>query len=229
MMTATRSRLTACCFMAYLLLHCSQQSWAQSERPVEISHDGLSSIQLNDVDAAWARTDIDLHRYNKIILEEAGIQYRLAGNTAGTQQERKVADELILSKEQKQQLKAVVSNAFNQELQRSKKFTLVSEPGPNTLLIRGGLLDVVAKKPAATRDSGTLVYVSEIGEASLVLEIFDSQSGTILARAIDHGVAGRPNAVSLGNTLTTWIEVEKVAKQWARTLRTHLETFCAMQ
>lgn len=230
-MNSVRSSLLLICISGCIFLACTEQSVALNEQLTEITHDGLSSVQLKNVDAAWARTDIDLHKYDKIILEQAGIHYRLGTDSThggSVNATRRAADEFVLTEEQKQQLKTIVSNAFSSELRRSKRFTLVNEPGPGTLLIRGALLDVVAKKPAAA-NKGSLVYVSQIGEATLVLEIFDSQTGTILARAIDHGIAGKPNAVTLGNMYTTWSEVEKVATQWARTLRVHLEAFCALK
>lgn len=212
---------------ASMLIACSQQPSMASKPASETTRDGLVSVQLSDVDTAWARPDIDLHNYKNIILEEAGIQYRQPGTAADANSpgaEKINVDEFMLSDTQKQQLRAIVSGAFIDELRNSERFSITTTPGPDTLLIRGALLDVVAKKPAAT-NNGALVYVSEIGGATLMLEIFDAQSGTLLARAIDHDIAGKPDAVTLGNTVTTWTEVKKVAQHWARTLRQHLEAF----
>ena len=38
---------------------------------------------------------------------------------------------------------------FEEEIAKSKHFTVVEEPGPDTLIIRGGLLDIISKVPPA--------------------------------------------------------------------------------
>lgn len=72
-----------------------------------------------------------------------------------------------------------------EELQKSDRFRIVDKPGPNTLIVSGGLLDVTSQVPPKQVGSSSRIYLSSIGDATLVLEIRDSETNRILARAVD--------------------------------------------
>lgn len=79
-------------------------------------------------------------------------------------------------------------------------FTLVKELGPDVLLIRAGLLDIVSFVPPE-RIGRSEIYLTEIGQVTLVLELRDSITNAILLRAIDrdsigdHGMMQNSNKV----------------------------------
>ena len=100
-----------------------------------------------------------------------------------------------MTEAQRERLLATVREAFLKELGKSTRFTLVDEPGPDVLMIRGTLLDVVSFVPPDTAGR-TEVFLSSVGEATLVLEVRDSITHAIFARAVD-----RDAAASMGRTL----------------------------
>ena len=56
-------------------------------------------------------------------------------------------------------------------------------------MIRAGLLDVVSFVPPDPVGGRTEIYLSRVGEATLVLEIRESESGATLIRAVDRRAA----------------------------------------
>ena len=118
--------------------------------------------------------------------------------------------------------KQLVFNVFVEELRKSKRFTFADEPGPDVLLIRGGLLDVVSYVPPDSLGRVDF-FLREVGEATLVLEIRDSVSEAILARAVDRRTAETAGQLMKSNQTNNAIEVEQVIRQWGSMLRKRLD------
>ncbi|HSG91361.1 MAG TPA: DUF3313 family protein [Pseudomonadales bacterium] len=182
------------------------------------THDGLYPIDNASFDSVWARADLDLAPYDRIMLEGVGIQYRpVAGGAA-----RGSRTAFPLDAAQKQRLAEEMSSAFATEFGKSQRFAITDTAGPDVLLIRGGLLDVVSSVPPQT--AGRVdIYLESVGSATLVLEIVDAQSGTVLVRALDRRAAERRGLPMRSSPVTNWSEVRQLAHFWARTLRERLD------
>jgi hypothetical protein len=190
----------------------------------EPTHDGLYAVKNSRADEAWARPGFDLSRYDKIMLEDAGIEYRPGGDSSRTTVARsRSAGPYEVTQEQKSRLESVLMQAFHQELGRSEVFEIVNEPGPEVLLVRGSLLDVVSNVPPEPVGV-TDIYLTSVGEASLVIELRDSVTNAILARAVDRRAAERPGGnLFESNRVTNTTEVRRLAQTWASVLRVRLE------
>ena len=113
-----------------------------------------------------------------------------------------------------------------EELQKSDRFRIVDEPGPNTLIVAGGLLDVTSQVPPTRVGSSSRIYLSSIGDATLVLEIRDSETNRILARSIDRRAA-EPigSSFQTSNSVSDTAEIRRLIRYWATGLREALDGF----
>jgi hypothetical protein len=68
------------------------------------------------------------------------------------------------------------------------------------------------------------IYLSSVGEATLVIEARDSLSGETIFRAIDRRAAERMGEMINANAVTSWAEVRRMARRWATRLRDGLES-----
>ena len=154
-----------------------------------VSFDGLHEIDNSRADIAWARPDIDLSSYSSILPVSLGIEYTEVANKANTAVTRTQRGPYFIDDKARAEFEALVSEIFMEELQKSDRFRIVDERGPNTLIVAGGLLDVTSQVPPTRVGSSSRIYLSSIGDATLVLEIRDSETNRILARAIDRRAA----------------------------------------
>ncbi len=191
--------------------------------PDEMSYDGLYPVKGTRVTQAWARSDLDLRSYNKILLQGAGIQYRPVKSTGyrGTAG-HSGKNEFPLDEQQKERVAAAASEAFRSELAKIKSLEIVSEPGPDVLIVRGALLDVVSRVPPEPIGRGN-TYLDSVGEATLVIELADSQSGSVLVRAVDRRAAQQTGWMTESTSVTNAAEVRRLFSGWARLVRTALE------
>ena len=86
----------------------------------------------------------------------------------------------------------------------------------------GGLLDVVSRVPPDTVGRSR-IWIESVGEATLVLEVRDSQSNAIFARAVDRRAAERNQQLMESNTVTNRAEVRRLGRRWGGMLREGLE------
>ncbi len=179
-----------------------------------LSYDGLAKVKNPAAGDAWIRPYFTLTGYTKIMLAGAGIQYRPIP--------RSDRDRTFpLTEKQQTRLREVVGAAFKTELEKSTRFQIVTEPGPDVLTIWGGLIDVVSFVPPEPNSRGG-IYLRSVGEATLVLEIRDSESNATLVRAIDRRAANNTMTFK-SSTVSNWSEVQRLARSWATTLRERLD------
>lgn len=181
----------------------------------EKSFDGLLRVENARAGAVWMRRDFDVSGYAKVRFVGAGVEFRPVRASA-TQRA------VPVSEAQEARLLEILSDAFRDELARSKRFALVDESGPDALTLWVGLLDVVSYVPPQPSGRGD-VFLRSLGEATLVVELRDSLSHASLARVMDRRAIERSDTTLRANTVTTWSEVRRVARSWARIVVTRLD------
>ena len=204
-----------------LLMGCTTISDTPPELGSDETFDGLREVRNTRATRAWMRPGFDISHYNKVTLEGAGVEFRPVRATSASRA-RSGQRQFPVTEEQEERLIEAVREAFHNELASSEVFELVDHEGPDVLLIWGGLLDVVSFVPPDPIGRGD-IYLDKVGEATLVVELRDSESNATLARIMDRRAAARAGGGSHSNPVTNWAEVRRMAQQWARTLRARLE------
>jgi hypothetical protein len=207
-----------------ILAGCSSAPPTIQEGPdAEVSYDGLHVVDNSAFKAAWADPDIDFSRYNKIMPGGAFFEYRAVKKTSGTTRAISSQSEFYIDDKAREKLKEVVSEIFNEELAKSSRFTVTDAPGPDVLIIRGGLHDIVSNVPPEIIGRGD-VYLSSVGEITLILEVVDSMSGEVIVRAVERRALDRSGMAMRSSTVNTWAEVRRVTRRWATKLRDGLDS-----
>jgi len=216
------------CLSASVFVGCASSAPTIDTSPeAEVTFDGLYPVKGGRMDGAWARPDFSIEQYSKVMLQGVGVEYRPGGSKSRTLSTSRSGEYFDLTPEQKARFEEEVRKAFTEELAKGEHFELVTEPGPDVLLIRGGLLDVVSFVPPEPMTSGN-IYLSRVGEATLVLEIRDSMTGAILLRAVDRRAAeDAARMFSNSNRVTNASEVRRLARIWGQILREGLDRFMA--
>mgnify|MGYP001182185723 FL=1 len=184
------------------------------------TYDGMVPVRDSGMKEAWVKPDINISSYRQILLLPTEVQFRAVRPGAGTSLSRSQDLEFPLSPAAQKRLVDTVTEVFRKELALSSNLTLATEPGPDVLLLRISLLDIVSRMPPEG-PGRTEIFLDEIGAATLLLELQDSLSGETLARAVDRraadpvdGLYGQGTLARV-NSVTAWSEVRRVARRWA--------------
>lgn len=198
----------------------------QTGPDAEVTYDGLHRVDNSAFRDSWADPDIDWTRYNKIMPGGAFFEFRAVKKSSSSNLSRASStdNEYWIEEKDRKKLEQEVSDIFNEEVSKSSRFTRTDKPGPDVLIIRGGLQDIVSRVPPDMIGRGE-IFLTSVGEATLILEVVDSQSGEVIARSVDRRNAERGGREMIrANTVTTWAEVRRLARSWATKLRDGLDS-----
>jgi hypothetical protein len=214
-------RITLAVFALILIGACASEPTVPTGPDAEMSFDGLTKVDNSKMGSAWVKPDLDLSGYTKILPVNAGIEYRAVKSVSRVGRRTSSTNEFPLDEKQKVKIEAAVTEVFQSEFDKIKYFTRADTPGPDTLIIVGKILDLVSNVPPEPMGRGD-IYLTKVGEATLVLEIKDSQSGEMFARAIDR--AGfSPAVATRSNVVTNTSELKRQARKWASLLVKRLD------
>lgn len=220
-------RLTTPLIFAVVLVACTTAPpTIQTGPDAELSFDGLHKVDNSQADVAWARPDFDISGYTKIWLVGAGIEYRQVKDRGRSTIARSQGGPYFIDDKSRAQFEELVGKVFKEEFEKIEKYELVDGPGPDVLMIRGGLLDVTSYVPPDPIGGRSYIYLSSVGEATLVLELRDSETGTILARSVDRRAAETIGGTfTRSNSVTNSAEARRLIRFWATRLREGLDGF----
>jgi len=156
------------------------------------------------VESAQISTDADFSKYDSLLAEDMGIFF--PQNAAS-------------SDEDTQRIRQIFRTAFIAELQG---YDIVQEPGPRTMAVQASLIDLRnssgAPLPGMRREVRDMAAA---GSIVFLMEMKDSESGAILARAADSATA--PTLAATAGTDTDWSSVQSAAEKWAALFRQFLD------
>jgi hypothetical protein len=186
------------------------------EQPSGPAWDGLVEVEASRSARVWLMPGIDMSTYTSMRVEGAGIQFR------PVKRRGRNAREFQISEQDRQRLQETAQGIFTEELSKTERFEVVETDGPHTVIVRGALLDVVSNVPP-DRAGRSDNFVSVFGEATLAIEILDSESQAVIARAVERRAAQPPGGrMERANAVTTRAEVRRLLRRWAERLRTVL-------
>jgi hypothetical protein len=157
-----------------------------------------------NVESAQIAVDADFSKYDRLQAEEMGIYF-----PAGVAMR---VDDL-------QRLRGTFRSAFLAELEG---YSISREPGPTTMQVQASLIDL--RGSAGTDVSSLRRDIRDIatsGSLVFLMEMRDSTSGRVLARAADS--ARTPALGTDAGTDTDWQAVDDAAAHWARLFRQFLD------
>ncbi len=203
-----------------LLAGCAAQPEMQTGPDAEVTADGLVRVDNALFSQTYVRPGINLRQYRSILPELLGIDYRDVVTNPDERFPASGRNEYALTEGQKQNLEELIHEVFAEAFADSKHFTVVDQPGEGVLAVKGGFTDVVSFVPPQ-RPQRDQIYLSELGQGTLVLELSDSLSGESLVRAADRKRV-EPSRTTLmlreTNPVINRQEVRRLLKRWATQL-----------
>jgi len=195
----------------------------QTGPDAEVSYDGLHVVDNSVFKMAWADPDADWARYDQYISGGGVYEFRAVKKGNNTYSARSSQTEFWIDDADRAKLEEETSNIFREELAKSERFTMTDTPEANVLIIRGALHDIVSNVPPDMVGRGE-VFLSSVGEATLILEAVDSLSGEVIFRAVERRAAAPTTGGVRANSVTTWSEVRRMVRRWATTLQKGMDS-----
>lgn len=121
-------------------------------------------------------------------------------------------------------LAALAREEFVRQLQSKGGYPVVDAPGPDVLEVRASIINLDVRAPDVNGGPNMRSYVLTAGEGTLVAELRDSQTGTLLARVVDRRETREYPDLIIANRVTNSAEARDLVSRWSRLLRRYLDT-----
>ena len=192
---------------------------AKKSKPPETSHDGLVLVKKSKVDIAYALPGADLSGYSKVMLLKPHIAFI---KNWQRDQNRSTHTGRVSDKDMQRMIsrgKDLFGHVFFDVLEENG-YPVVSEAGADVLLVRPAIINLDVAAPDIRTAGRSTTYSASAGQATLYVELYDSVTGQILARATDRKV-DRNNDIRWTmsrSSVSNQADATRALKYWAELL-----------
>jgi len=190
------------------------------------THDGLKQVPDSKVAAAYIDPDADFGTYNKIVILDCHVAFKKNWQ----RDQKKTGSHVSVSSSDMEKIKAEVAGLFREvfveELSKDGGYEIVHSAGDDVLLVRPAIIDLDVTAPDTMAAGRSRTYTTNSGAATLFVELYDSVTGDILARAADRKSAEKAGGyLSYSNRVTNKADARRMMRSWAKLLRERLDEF----
>jgi len=176
---------------------------------------GLRRLPNSVMAHAWVRPGIEFRDFHAVLVLPTSVSFR--------PEPRSLYDEYALSESQQRTVRNIVGAALESELKELPGLSITTSPGRHVLVLETALIDIVSHVPPEPAGRSA-TFVRHLGEATFVVELRDSMTHEVVARAIERRTIAA-STVHRSNRAWTQSEVRRAADRLGVSLRRQVEEF----
>jgi len=195
---------------------------AKKNEPPAISVEGLTLVEKDRRGEIYADTDVDWGDYSKIQLQQASVAFKKNWKREQNRyQSFKVRDQDM--EKIKTGLSDLFHEVFAEELSTEGGYVMTATSAEDVMTIIPSIVDLDVVAPDTRSPGITTTYTEQAGRMTLKLEIYDSQTGDLIAKMSDRQESPRRGYMQWTNSVTNTAEARRMLKKWAKALRVRLD------
>lgn len=198
------------------LAACQGTPTVQTGSAAEVVDSTLHRVNHSSLDKTYVNPATDFSQYSAVLIAPLDLDnveiiqptpsVRLPGNPKWQ-----------LTDRDKQDMREAYRKAIEEKLAASGRYTLTSDPGEGVLCIHASMKRLAPNAPKDDFDSRpaarTRIITEGAGDATIVFEFLDTQSGETVARAEDKW--SDSSVWRINNSVTTRAEMQRMFRSWA--------------
>ena len=194
-------------------------SCASGGAETQVTYDGLHLVPDTKMARVWTRPGASLAEYDKVKLLDCYVAFK-----KNWQLGRDFSQQISAARMEsiKSALAAEFRKVFSEVLEEGG-YAIVSQAGYGVLIVRPAIIDLEITSPDPSAAQGRVVARSA-GQMTLLVELYDSATGDIIARAVDREagrqIGGYAEYQSAANNQT---QARAILRGWAERLRNALD------
>ena len=191
--------------------------FAKKDPPPQVTVDGLVLVPDSKLALVYAEPEADLEPYTKVKLLDAYVAFKK--NWARNQRS---GSAIRITSNDMDRMKATMSKEFTEvftQVLEDGGYPVVEESGEDVLLVRPAIINLNPNAPDTRQAGMSQTYVASAGDMSLYIELYDSQTGDIMAKALDRrGDSRNHGFYTWANSATNKAAAKRILKGWAMIL-----------
>jgi hypothetical protein len=168
------------------------------------------------MERTWVKPGEDFNQYSRVGLLDCYVAFKkhwqLNHPTMRTHDMNRI----------KKSLAEEFRKVFTEELQKNG-YPIATGSGNDVLLVRPAIIDLDISAPDTMSDVSSITFTASAGSMALYVELYDSVSNEILARAIDRRAARHIGDVEETSFSTNTDDARRLMEHWADLLVSKLD------
>ena len=191
----------------------------------EFTHDGLQRVIDSKAALAYVKPGVDFSVYDRFMIMDCYVAFKKGWKEDYNRDRRSVSGRITDRDMEgiRNGMANVFREVFEDELTEKGGYALVEAPESGVLLIRPAIIDLVATAPDIQSASRSYTYVDSRGAATLYIELYDSISGEILARAVDRKADRSHGTMQWATRTGGRADAKRIMRTWAGWLRERMD------
>jgi uncharacterized protein DUF3313 len=186
--------------------------------PPEKSWDGLDLRRDTTLERVYLRPDATFDHYKRVMLDRVEVSF----DKNWDPKKGPVALQDMAPEEIRADVASALREVFQQELE-SHGYPIVASSDADVLRVRATITDLYVRSPDTNAPGGSGAYAMDATHMTLVAELFDSETGLLLARVYDTAEGTDVGTLQVAHSMKSSVEGRRALTKWAVALRDGLD------
>ena len=203
------------------LVSVSGISFAKKQDLPEVTSDGLHRVEGTKLAIVYAEPDADLSQYQRINMADAYVAFK---KNWQREQNREFSNRV--SSDQMESIKTDVAELFKTvftETLEKGGYELVNEVAEDVLIVKPAIINLDVKTPDNRSATNVRTFSESAGEMTLYLELYDSVTGDLIAKALDPRADRERGYMQWQNRVTNRAAARRIMQAWADIMKDGLD------
>lgn len=202
--------------IGFLLLFVAGFSLAK-DAPPQTTIEGLELAKVSELTLVYVEPGADLGHYNRILLADTFVAFK---KNWKRQQNRSYSNRISTSDMDK--IKTELAGLFREvftEVLEAGGYELVTESADDVLIIKPAIINLDIRAADTMSTSGMRSYSESAGEMTLYLELYDSVTDDLIAKALDTQRDRQTGYFQWQTRVTNRAAAKRILTVWANVLK----------
>ncbi len=190
---------------------------ASAAEDAAVTPDGLELVKKSRLDILYRRPGVDFAGYSKMMLDPVDVAFK----------KQWARDFKQVSNSDREQIRSELAKEFQkvffEELEEKGGYKIVSAPGPDVLRVSAAVVELYINAPDIPTSGRSNTYALSTGEATLIAELRDSESGSVIGRVTDRQRARESATMQWITSARNRADARVIMRKWAGALREGLD------
>lgn len=191
-------------------------AFAKKENLPEITEDGLHKVKDSKLALVYAEPGADLSQYKRIYMTDAYVAFKKHWQRSQNRQSMN-----RVTSDQMEKIKVSVAKLFTEVMTETLEeggYELVTEVADDVLLIKPAIINLNITAPDVASSGMTRTFSESSGDMTLYLELYDSVTGDLIAKALDQQYDRNTGFIQWQNRVTNTAAARRIMKRWAKVM-----------
>ena len=212
-----KARLSAKFICGLFFLVLATGAYAKKAELPEVTEDGLHLLHDSKLAVVYAEPGASLAGYERVMLVKPYVAFK-----KNWERDQRSQSAKRISSKDIENIKNNLAEGFDEVFRTTLNeggYPVVDEAGDDVLLVRPAIINLDVNAPDTMSAGRGRTYTTSAGEMTLYVEVYDSVTGDLMAKALDRKMDNTNNSFyTWTNSVTNKSAATRIMKGWANIL-----------